>query len=122
MATNSAFQQGLRHYNAGRYQHALVFLSQAAGMQPRNPEVHYYLANAMAYEGMHLEARAEYELCYKLNPSDTLAEYCRAALHKYHQGVMAHPDESDRATAHGAQLRLPEMSTLDLSSKPNTVA
>lgn len=119
---NVAFEEGLKHYNAGRFQHALVYFSQAAGRQPLNAEVHYYLANSMAYEGMHSEARAEYELCYKLNPGETLAQYCRAALAKYHMAVMSHPDESDRATIGSARLAVPSISTQDLQRKPRHLA
>ena len=76
----TAFEQGVRNYNAGRYKHAVVFLSQAVSLDPTNSLCHYYLANTLTRLNQAQEALLEYQICKRLNPSGPVAIYCRQAL------------------------------------------
>ena len=77
------FEEGVRHYKGGRYQHAVKSFSEAALEQPLNQEAHYYLANSLALVQAHQQAIAEYEMCYRLDPFGDVAHYCRQALSAY---------------------------------------
>lgn len=76
----TAFEQGVRNYNAGRYKHAVVFLSQAVSLDPTNSLCHYYLANTLTRLNQAKEALLEYQICKRLNPTGPVANYCRQAL------------------------------------------
>ena len=79
------YEEGLKHFNAGRYRHAVQYLSEAAIRQPASVMVHYYLANALVHVGLHPQAVSEYALAYRLDPTSTVATYCRQALQAYGQ-------------------------------------
>lgn len=81
--------EGLEHLTAGRYQHAETCLRQVAEVQPGDPAVHYYLANALVHLGKHKEAIREYQTSYKLDPYGTVSGYCRKALEAYRADIPA---------------------------------
>lgn len=85
----SAFDSGVRMYEAGRYAEAMLHLSQATGAEPENARAHYHLANTLVRLGMHPQAAQEYEICYRLDPRGSMADYCRAALRAYKRPVPA---------------------------------
>ncbi len=91
MAANSAAHlerdRGLEYLEAGRYQHAEVYLRQAVSLEPNDPMVHYYLANALVHVGKHKEAIKEYQESYRLDPYGPVSGYCRKALETYRADV-----------------------------------
>ncbi len=86
-ALAGTFQVGIKHYNAGRYRHAVIFLSAAAAQQPHDSLVHYYLANALVHQGRHDDAVVEYNLSFQLDPRGPVAGFCLEALEKYGQPI-----------------------------------
>lgn len=79
----SLTDEGLAHYNAGRYPLAIASLSAAVAREPAGQLLHYYLANAFVHTGDHRRALEEYRICYQLNPQNTIGEYSRKALVSY---------------------------------------
>jgi tetratricopeptide (TPR) repeat protein len=82
-AATSSYREGLANLKAGRYQHAEIYLRQALSDRASDPNVHYYLANALVYLAKHHEAIAEYQTSYKLDPYGPVSGYCRRALEAY---------------------------------------
>ncbi|MBX9879825.1 MAG: hypothetical protein K2Y22_15310 [Candidatus Obscuribacterales bacterium] len=76
----TAFEQGVRSYHAGRYKHAVVFLSQAVSLDPTNSLGHYYLANTLTRLNQAQEALIEYQICKRLDPTGPVAGYCKQAV------------------------------------------
>jgi tetratricopeptide (TPR) repeat protein len=76
----TAFEQRVRNYHAGRYKHAVVFLSQAASLDPTNSLCHYYLANTLTKLNQVQEALLEYQICRRLEPTGKIATYCKQAV------------------------------------------
>ncbi len=79
-AAETAFEQGVRNYNSGRFKHAVVFLTQAASLDPTNSLCHYYLANTLTRLNQPQEALLEYQICKRLNPEGLVATYCQQAV------------------------------------------
>jgi len=76
----TALQRGVRQYNARQFSEAVITLTAAAQQDPKNPEVHYNLANALLQTGDSVKAVREYELGYALAGSGPIATYCSSAL------------------------------------------
>lgn len=76
----TAFEQGVRSYHAGRYKHAVVFLSQAVSLDPTNSLGHYYLANTLTRLNQAQDALIEYQICKRLDPTGPVAAYCKQAV------------------------------------------
>jgi tetratricopeptide (TPR) repeat protein len=76
----TALDQGIRAYNAGKYDEAIGRLGQAESTEFNNPILHYYLANALAKTKQTPDAIKEYKVALALEPNGQLADYCRQAL------------------------------------------
>lgn len=76
----TAFERGVSNYNAGRYKHAVVFLTQAASLDPTNSLCHYYLANTLTRLNQLQDALLEYQICKRLEPNGPVAKYCKQAV------------------------------------------
>lgn len=76
-------QKGQRHLDSGRYAQAEDCFRQSAVEHPRDPYVHYYLANVLVYLKKHPQAMEEYNLAFRLDPYGPVSGYCRKALVTY---------------------------------------
>lgn len=76
----TALQRGVRQYTARQFSQAVSTLTTAAQQEPKNPEIHYNLANALLQTGDSVKAVREYELGYALAGSGPIATYCSSAL------------------------------------------
>ncbi len=66
----SAFERGLEHFRAGRYEQAKAELSAAVRGEPANPQAWRYLAATHFSLGDYLGAREPAEQCVSLTPGD----------------------------------------------------
>ncbi|MDR3611920.1 MAG: hypothetical protein P4L53_00035 [Candidatus Obscuribacterales bacterium] len=67
-------------YAAGNYSQALQLVDAQMKDYRFNSNLHYLKANIMAAQGYVSGAAGEYELALKLNPSQTVRDYCEKAL------------------------------------------
>jgi tetratricopeptide (TPR) repeat protein len=77
---DSPFDAAISAYNAKHYDKAIGLFGEAEPTNFNNPILHYYLANALAYTNHRADAIKQYKLALLLDPSDQLAQYCKAAL------------------------------------------
>ena len=82
------FEEGIKHFNEGRYLEAVLFFGQATGEYPGSAVAHYYLASSLVKAKLHEQAIEEYQFCYRLDPYGSLARYCRQALCSYRQPLL----------------------------------
>jgi tetratricopeptide (TPR) repeat protein len=82
-APMTLMQKGQHHMALGQYSQAEECFRQSAIEHPRDPYVHYYLANMLVYAKKHPQAIEEYNLAFKLDPYGPLSGYCRKALLTY---------------------------------------
>jgi tetratricopeptide (TPR) repeat protein len=86
-AQNPYMEQALAAYNSGDFNTTLHYLNTAANSEFNNPLFHYYLADTLVHLGRHEEALKEYRIAYTLNPSSSVANYCKLALSRYGTGT-----------------------------------
>ena len=82
-APMTLMQKGQRYLSLNQYAQAEECFRQSAIEHPRDPCVHYYLANVLVYEKKHPQAMEEYNLAFKLDPYGPISGYCRKALITY---------------------------------------
>ncbi len=105
-------QKGQRYLSLGQYPQAEEAFRQSAVEHPRDPIVHYYLANVLVYLKKHPLAMEEYNLAFRLDPYGPISGYCRKALVTYRMHgapPIAEPEESEPiSAAERLGIRLPE--------------
>ncbi|HEY9719419.1 MAG TPA: hypothetical protein V6C69_18215 [Trichormus sp.] len=79
-AANRYLQQGIEQYNAGHYSEAIGMFGAAEASEFNNPELHYYMANALARMNQKADAIREYKMALTLQPQGRLSDYCQSAL------------------------------------------
>lgn len=67
----SAFDQGLRLYNAGEYAKAVSLLQQAVEEEPEYAEAHLYLGRAYLNQGQWTRALPPLRTAWRLSPDET---------------------------------------------------
>ncbi|HEY9774381.1 MAG TPA: tetratricopeptide repeat protein [Planktothrix sp.] len=100
-----AREEGLRDLGAGRYQIAAAYLKQATKEAPKDPALHYYLANALVYLNKHQEAITEYQRSYTIDPYGPVSGYCRRALKTYHATIPEGTTDGDEPPPALAQIQ-----------------
>lgn len=74
------YGQGCQLYKNGNYSAALNDFLRAEAAYPRNPVVHYQLANTYLQLHRRSEAKEEYSRCLSLRPDATTASYCQKMM------------------------------------------
>jgi len=67
-------------YDKGDYREVIKLCQQALRADPRQPQLHYYLANSLMLTGSREEARAEYAQTISLSKDERLNQFCSKAL------------------------------------------
>ncbi len=88
----AVFDEGLDHFNTGRWTHAARCFQQHILAAPRDPNGYYYLANCLVHLNQHDRAIEAFQVCYGLDPYGTLSGFCRKALKAYRAPL---PDADD---------------------------
>lgn len=88
----AVFEEGVDHFNTGRWTHAARCFQQHILAAPRDPHGYYYLANCLVHLNQHEKAIEAFQVCYCLDPYGTLSGFCRKALKAYRAPV---PDAED---------------------------
>lgn len=105
-------EKGQRYSASGQYAQAEDCFRQSAVEHPRDPYVHYYLANVLVYLKKHPQAMEEYNLAFRLDPYGPVSGYCRKALVTYRMhgaAPMAEPETNEPiSAAERLGIRLPE--------------
>lgn len=92
IAEMDPFDEGVRHFNACRFTHAANSFEEALLRRPKDPYIHYYLANALVHMRNHDRAAKHFQHCYQLDPFGPVSGYCRQALKLYRKPIPADPD------------------------------
>ncbi len=95
----AVYEEGVDHFNTGRWTHAARCFQQHILGAPRDPNGYYYLANCLVHLNQHEKAIEAFQVCYCLDPYGTLSGFCRKALKAYRAPV---PDADD-VQAHQSQ-------------------
>ncbi len=105
-APQTLMQRGQRYSASGQYAQAEECFRQSAVEHPRDPYVHYYLANVLVYLKKHPQAMEEYNLAFRLDPYGPVSGYCRKALVTYRMHGAAPIAESQTSEPISAAERL----------------
>jgi len=84
---DSDFQKGKRYFNAGNYQEALRYLSEATRLDPKNQPAHSLAGVAYTKLGKWLDARREFEIVVRLNPNSPEASQAEKWLKRLQQPI-----------------------------------
>lgn len=79
-AALEAFNEGVRHYNAGNMSEALTLFEKAVAANPDHAKSHYMLGLCLASSGRNQEARDHFERFLALAPNDPDAPTAREML------------------------------------------
>src|SRR5271163_4774855 len=77
---NSYLKKGISKYNAGDYSEARAMFGAAEVYEFNNPVLHYYLADTYIKQNCKADAIREYQIALALQPTGTIADYCKRAL------------------------------------------
>jgi tetratricopeptide (TPR) repeat protein len=84
---NSYFQQGKKYFDAGNYQEALRYLSEAIRLDPKNQQGHSLAGVAYTKLGKWADARREFEIVVRLNPNSPEAKQAQNWLKRLQQPI-----------------------------------
>lgn len=113
----AVFEDGVDHFNTGRWLHASRCFQQHILAAPRDPNGYYYLANCLVHLNQHERAIEAFQVCYGLDPYGTLSGFCRKALKAYRAAI---PNDDDVSTSRAQSARI--QSTGAGNRADNTIA
>lgn len=77
---SSAYQQGLKAYQNGRFDEAVQAFSEALRLLPQSAELHYYLGASLVQLQNYASARSHFEQVIALEPESELAQQAALTL------------------------------------------
>lgn len=102
---DSNFQRGKRYFDAGNYQEALRFFTEATRLDPKNQPAHSLTGVAYTKLGKWGDARREFEIVVRLNPNSPEAGQAQKWLKRLQQPItvliLPFVDLSNISTKHG---------------------
>lgn len=84
---NSNFQKGKKYFDAGNYQEALRYLSEAIRLDPKNQQGHSLSGVAYTKLGKWGDARREFEIVVRLNPNSAEGQQAQNWLKRLQQRI-----------------------------------